>query len=81
MAAGRKSAYYEKVEPRLDEVRKWRVDDAQSEPNIAKLLGISYRSLMEYKVKFPQFAQVLKESKEALIVDLEDTIPTSEGWI
>ena len=74
MPGGRKSAYYDKVEPRLDEVRKWRIDDAQSEPNIAKLLNISYRSLMEYKVKFPQFAQVLKESKENLILKLEQTL-------
>lgn len=70
---GRKSNYYDKVEPYFKEIAAWR-KDGQTEENIAKLLGVSYRTLCEYKVKFPQFAQLLKDSKAELIVELETTL-------
>lgn len=41
---------------------------------MSKLVGVNYRSWCDYKVKYPQFAQILKESKEVLIENLEKTM-------
>jgi hypothetical protein len=71
--AGRKSNYYSKVEPYFEEIKAWRIV-GQTEENIAKLLGVSFRSFLDYKNQFPQLAQVLKESKEKLIGELEHTM-------
>ena len=70
---GRKSNYYTKVEPYFEEIKAWR-RSGQTEENIAKLLGVSFRSFLDYKNKFPQLNQVLKESKEKLISELEKTM-------
>lgn len=71
---GRKSAYHEKVATRFDEIRSWRVNEGHTEIHIAKLLGIGYSTMQEYKDKFPEFAGLLKESKENLITELENTM-------
>lgn len=68
-----KKLYNDKVEPRLDEVRKWRIE-GKTEESIAKLLGISYRSLMRYKLEESQFSQALKEATELLVEDLEKSL-------
>lgn len=70
---GRKCDYHEKVEPRFEEIKKWR-KEGQTERNIAKLCGVSYRTFCAYKVKFPQLMQLLKDAKETLISELEDTL-------
>lgn len=70
---GRKSKYMSHVEPYMKEIRSWR-KNGQTEENISKLLGVSFRTFMEYKVKYPQLTQVLKESKMVLISDLENTM-------
>ena len=70
---GRKSNYHSKVEPYFDEIKAWR-QNGQTEENIAKLLGVSYKSLNDYKLNFPQFTQLLKDSKEKLIANLENTM-------
>jgi len=71
--AGRKSNYFSKVEPYFDEIKSWRYE-GQTEENISKLLGVSYRSFMEYKVKYPQLSQVLRESTKKLLSELESTM-------
>jgi hypothetical protein len=73
MAAGRKSKYQELVQPRLDEVREWRLM-GKTEIDIAKLLGIGYATLKEYKNKFTDFSATLKESTQLLIEDLEKSL-------
>jgi hypothetical protein len=73
MAAGRKSKYQELVQPRLDEVREWRLM-GKTEIDIAKLLGIGYATLKEYKNKFTDFSATLKESKQLLADDLEKSL-------
>lgn len=70
---GRKSQYPEKVEQRLDLVKKLR-RDGLTEELIANRLGVSYRSFMEYKNKYPQLSQALKESSEDLLAELENTL-------
>ena len=71
--AGRKSNYHTKVEPYFEEIKAWR-KNGQTEENIAKLLGVSFRTFLDYKNQFPQLTQVLKESKEKLIAELEHTM-------
>jgi len=70
---GRKSKYFTHVEPYFEDIKAWR-QSGQTEENIAKLLGIGFRTLLEYKIKYPQFSQVLKECKEKLINELEKTM-------
>jgi hypothetical protein len=71
--AGRKSKYHDKVEPRLKEVREWRLE-GKTEIQIAALLGIGYRTLMDYKAKYSQFSTVLKEATQLLVEDLEKSL-------
>ena len=70
---GRRSLYPTKVEPYFEEIKKWR-KEGQTEENIAKLLGIGYRTFNDYKVKYPQLVQVLKVSTNSLVEELEETM-------
>jgi len=70
MPAGRKSKYHEHVLPRLSEVKQWRLD-GKTELDIAKLLGVAYSSMQEYKIKFPEFLAVLKEANKIIVDDLK----------
>ena len=71
--AGRPSKYDTHVKDRLNEVRAWR-QDGHTEEQIAHLLGIHYGTLMEYKKQYAEFNEALKESKEALISNLKQTL-------
>ena len=73
--SGRPSKYHTHVEHRLNEVKSWR-QDGYTEEQIARLLGIGYETLMNYKRtgKYPEFCEALKESKEALISSLKQTL-------
>ena len=70
MTNGRKPKYQEYVEPRLQEIRQWRMS-GKTEPDIAKMLGIAYSSFKEYKNKYTALSAVLKEAKQLLVEDLE----------
>jgi len=70
---GRKSKYYTHVEPKLDLIEDWR-QKGDTEEQISNKLGISYKSLNEYKLKFPQFTQVLRASKERLAINLKKSL-------
>lgn len=72
-SAGRRSLYPTKVEPYFEEIKKWR-KEGQTEQNIAKLLGIGYRTFNDYKVKHPQLVQVLKVATNSLVEELEETM-------
>lgn len=71
--AGRRSLYPTKVEPYFEDIKKWR-KEGQTEQNIAKLLGIGYRTFNDYKVKYPQLAQLLEVSTNSLVDELEETM-------
>ena len=70
---GRRSFYPTKVEPYFEEIKKWR-KEGQTEENIAKLLGIGYRTFNDYKKRYPQLVQVLKVSTNSLVEELEETM-------
>ena len=73
MPGGRKSKYNTHVAHRLEEVRQWRIS-GYTEQQIAGFLGVAYSTMMEYMHKYPEFLEVIKESKEKLIAKLEQTL-------
>ena len=70
---GRKSKYDTHVKPYLDRIPKWR-RNGMTEAQIAKKLGIAMSSFSLYKLKHSEFSEVLKNSKEELIENLEDSL-------
>jgi hypothetical protein len=70
MPGGRKSKYNDHVLPRLQEVKQWRLD-GKTELDIAKMLGVAYSSMQEYKIKYPEFSTVLKEANKIIVDDLK----------
>ena len=68
----RPSKYHTHVEPRLKEIRAWARDGATDE-EIAKRLGIALSSLYEYKKKYLEFAEYLKE-KDAYDNEVVDSV-------
>jgi hypothetical protein len=59
----RKSKYDTHVKPYLDEIQGWAMSGLTDE-QIADNLGLSARTLYEYKNKYPQFLQALKKGKD-----------------
>ena len=70
---GRKSKYDTHVKPYLNRIPKWR-RNGMTEAQIAKKLGIAMSSFSLYKLKHSEFSEVLKNSKEELIENLEDSL-------
>lgn len=73
IAGGRKSKYHTHVKPRLDEVKAWR-ESGDSEKIISKKLGVAMSTFSEYKLKFPEFAEILQHSKVKLINNLKTAL-------
>lgn len=46
---GRPSIYYERIEPRIEEIRQWKQKDRLTDAEIAEKLGVSLPSLINYK--------------------------------
>jgi hypothetical protein len=67
---GRKSKYHDMVQPRLDEVKEWRLQGI-TEIDIAGLLGIGYATLKTYKNKHDDFRAVLKEANKLMVEDIK----------
>ncbi len=70
---GRKSKYDTHVKPYLNRIPKWR-RNGMTEAQIAKKLGIAMSSFSLYKLKHSEFSETLKNSKEELIENLEDSL-------
>jgi transcriptional regulator with XRE-family HTH domain len=70
---GRKSKYDTHVKPYLNRIPKWR-RNGMTEAQIAKKLGIAMSSFSLYKLKHSEFSEALKNSKEELIENLEDSL-------
>lgn len=66
---GRKGLYETHIEPRLEEIRKWRKDGATVE-NMCDVLGISKTTFHKYLDEKPEFANAYKKGKAELIIDL-----------
>lgn len=70
---GRKNNYLDLVEPRLKDIEKW-VQNDMSDDNIAKNLGISLRSLYEYKGKYPQLSQIYTRARAKMVEDVKSAL-------
>ena len=69
---GRKSRYETHVKPFLAQITEWY--ELLTEEQIAKKLGISVASFENYKKKYPELQECLKNGKEHLIEELKSTL-------
>lgn len=67
------SKYDELIKYRLNAVKKWS-NEGFTEETIAKKLGISYRSLDNYKKKYPKFREALKKDIDDLVGQIEKSL-------
>lgn len=70
---GRPSKYESHVEHRMSEIKNWR-RNGYTEEQISKLVGVAYSTFKDYKNNYPDLRDALKESKELLVSDLEDSL-------
>ena len=66
---GRKSKYFENVQPHLEKIREYKLSGATDE-QICAVFDISQSSFYEYKKKYPEFSEAIKKGKIELILDL-----------
>lgn len=66
---GRKSKYPE-VQKRIPEIMAWRRQDGLSEKEVAAKLGIAPSTLEKYKTEYPEFAEAMKQAKQAIVSDV-----------
>lgn len=50
------------------------IRDGYTEEQCANTIGVAYSTFMKWKPEIPELLEVLKESKEFLIAELEDTL-------
>ena len=67
---GRKNKYETHVQPYLKQIAEWY--SVMTEAQIAKKLGVSVASWENYKNKYPELAESLKNGRESFIVELKD---------
>lgn len=70
---GRKSQYQTKVLPFLEQIPAWR-RDGLTERQVAERLKVGYSTFNEYKLKFPELTEAVKEGKQELIYKLETSL-------
>ena len=69
----RPSKYETHVAPRLEEVKDW-VRNGATDEEIAKRLGVSRDSLIEYKKEFSEFSDILRKGKEYIDGQVENAL-------
>lgn len=70
---GRKGKYYTNVKPNLELVKAMCRDGATDE-EIYTRLGITSSTFYEYKKKYSEFSETLKESKELIDIKVENAL-------
>lgn len=70
---GRKSKYDTHVKPYLNRIPKWR-RNGMTEEQICRKLGVGVSTFNRYKDDFWELRETLKNSKEELIENLEDSL-------
>lgn len=68
MAAGRPSKYETHVKPHLEQIKKW-AEQGATEKQIAKQLGIAYSTFCDYKNKYSELSETLKEKDMTVLVE------------
>ena len=71
----RPSKYKSHVQPHLDEI-KHMIGQGMTEEQVAKALGVGYRTFNRYKTDYGELQQVLKKGKTDLVYDLEESLYT-----
>lgn len=66
---GRPSKYETHIKPFLKQIAEWKKNGATDE-QVCEQLGISKTTFYDAKNKFPEFAEILKNSRESFIADL-----------
>jgi len=69
----RPSKYHSHVQPKLNLVESW-ARDGLTDEQIAHNLGIGTATLYEYKNKFPEFTEALKNGKDDIDVEVENAL-------
>ena len=69
----RPNKYETHVAPRLNEIADW-VRNGATDSEIAERLGISEDSLYKYKREFSEFSETLKETKEFIDAEIENSL-------
>ena len=69
----KQSKYHTHVEPRLNEIAKWR-RDGYTEKQIAKMLDIAYSTFKVYKGEHSALSDTLKNSRADLVIELEKSL-------
>ena len=69
--AGRKNKYETNVKPRLETIRAWR-RKGLTDPEIYTRLKISHDSFYDYKKKYIEFSDTLRESLDEAVSNVEN---------
>lgn len=67
MAGGRPSKYETNIKPYFEQIRKW-LEQGATERQIAKQLGVAYSTYNDYKVKYSEFAELVKGNNRVDLV-------------
>jgi DNA-binding transcriptional MerR regulator len=78
MKTGRKNAYDQIIEPRLDQIKFW-LNEGYSHQQIIKMLGISEATFYKYSTLKSEFKEILRNNKQQLEIKLTDAL-YKEGW-
>ena len=70
---GRKSNYYTKVEPHLEEIKQW-VRDGDTHKIMCERLDVKSATWYEYIIKYPELADILKNRPSININKTYDSI-------
>lgn len=70
---GRKCKYAVYVKPKFKEIKSW-IKKGISEKDIANNLGISYSTFSDYKNKYPEFSELLKESRVKPVTEIKQAM-------
>lgn len=72
--SGRHDLYVERVKPRFEEIEKW-IQEGATEKQVASALGIGYTAFNNYKVRYKEFSDFLKNiDRGKIIVDLKSAL-------
>lgn len=66
----RPNKYETHVKSKFDDIKKW-LELGATEKEIAKNLGIAESTFMDYKNKFPEFSEFLKENRKKPVQEIK----------
>lgn len=70
MPAGRKSKYDSHVKPRFPEIQSW-LEAGATEKEVCDNLGVNSHVFCEYKTKYPELAELVKNARLKPVQDIK----------